>query len=306
MMSAVDKLELAAIGAQVTVPEASAYRSTTTRGTRRGDPRPTGDRLTELAAWWATVAGTAPPRRVEHLWLSRPSSVGPARADVVIRRFDAPRSIPEATAWGVAVADDAVDDGTDLVLLSIGPGGESEQQAGLVLAAHLLDIDPVEAMGWPVPGELSDADWIVQVAAIRDGLRAVRGIRDEPERLLDVLDSPALAAGTGLLLQAAARRTPILLDGPGAAACALLAHRIARATRSWWQATDAGASVLQDQVLADLRLTPLTRFGLKAEDGTGARIGLGLLETAVARALESADDDLTEEAPNPDDLNEVT
>jgi hypothetical protein len=209
MMSAVDNLQLATIGTQVNVPEPSAYRSATARGARRGDARPTGDRLTELAAWWATVAGTAPPRRVEQLWLPRPSSAGPARAEVLIRRFDAPRSIPEATAWGVSVANDAVDDGTDLILLSIGPDeqGEPDDSAWRVLAAHLLDIDPVEAMGWPVPGTLSDADWIAQVAAVRDGLRAVRGIRDEPDRLLEALDNPALAAGTGLLMQAAARRT---------------------------------------------------------------------------------------------------
>jgi nicotinate-nucleotide--dimethylbenzimidazole phosphoribosyltransferase len=238
---------------------------------------------------------------VEQLWLPRASAVGPARAEVLIRPFDGPREIPDAIAWGVSVADRAVDDGTDLLLLSIGSDGSDgpDSSAGSagstwsVLAAHLLDIDPVEAMGWPVPGELSDADWIAQVAALRDGLRGVRGIRDQPERLLEVLDSPALAAGTGLLLQASSRRTPALLDGPGATACGLLAHRVARATRNWWRPTDAGASQLHDRVLADLRLTPLTRFGLKAEDGTAARIGLALLETGITRAIETAADDLS-------------
>jgi hypothetical protein len=69
--------------------------------------------------------------------------------------------------------------------------------------------------------------------------------------------------------------------------------------------------VLQDLILDDLRLTPLTRFGLSAEDGTAARIGLGLLETAVARAIESADDDLDDEdldenGLNDDDLADMT
>jgi nicotinate-nucleotide--dimethylbenzimidazole phosphoribosyltransferase len=226
----------------------------------------------------------------------------------VIRRFDAPRSISDATDWGVAVADDAVDDGADLFLLSL-PLDEPDDPSQIkwqVLAAHLLDIDPVEALGWPVPGRLSDQDWIAQVAAIRDGLRPVRGIRDQPERLLEALDSPALAAGTGLLLEAAARRTPTLLDGPGATACALLAHRVARATRSWWQATDAGASVLHDRMLTDLRLDPLTKFALKGEDGTAARIGLGVLETAIARALEGEDDDPSDDELDENDLSDMT
>jgi nicotinate-nucleotide--dimethylbenzimidazole phosphoribosyltransferase len=220
----------------------------------------------------------------------------------VNRPFEAPGVIPDAIAWGVTAADAAADGGTDLILLSVGTAVPSWP----VLAAHLLDLDPVEAMGWPVAGGLSDADWIIRVAAIRDGLRAVRGIRDQPERLLEALDDPGLAAGTALLVQAAARRTPVLLDGPGAAACALLAHRVARATRSWSQPTDAGASVLHDRILEELRLTPLTRFALVAEDGTAARIGLGLLETAVARAIESADDDLADDDLSDEDLADMT
>jgi nicotinate-nucleotide--dimethylbenzimidazole phosphoribosyltransferase len=297
MMSDVDKLELATIGASIEVPQTSAYRSAGSRRARRYGLPPNAaptDRLTELAAWWATVAGTAPPRRVEQLWLSRPSSAGPAQAEVLIRRFDAPRSIPEALAWGITVADDTVDDGTDLVLLSI-PGdpsnGTDDDVSWQVLAAHLLAVDPVEALGWPKAAGLSDADWIVRVAAVRDGLRPLRGIAEQPEHLLDLLASPALAAGTGLLLQTAARRTPVLLDGPGAATCALLAYRIARAGQNWWRATDAEAGPLHQRVLSELRLTPLTNLGLRTEDGTAARIGLTLLETAIGRALEGTQTD---------------
>lgn len=288
MMSDVQERDLTVIGAEVAVPPAAGYGSR--RGNRQARPDPSGDRLTELAAWWASVAGTAPPRRVEQLWLPRPSPVAPARAEVVIRRFDAPEEIEDALDWGVAVADDAVDDGTDLILLSLTPQ-DREDVSWQVLAVHLLDIDLVEATGWPSADRVTDRQWVDRVASIRDGLRAVRGIRNQPEQLLTALGSPALAAGTALLLQAAARRTPALLDGPGAAACALLAHRVARAGRSWWQSTDAGAVGLHDRILTDLRLTPLTRFALPGEDGTAARIGLGLLETALSRAIQDADPD---------------
>ncbi len=299
MMSAVDKLELAKIGTQIEVPQASAYRSTGSRRARRYGLRTDrgagpGDRLSELSAWWATVAGTAPPRRVEQLWLSRPSSAGPARAEVLIRRFDAPDDVLEALSWGVSTADDAVDDGTDLVLLSV-PDDTPAAPRWPVLAAHLLGLDAVEAMGWPAVTGLGDARWVSEVAALRDGLRSVRGLQEQPELLLETLGSPALAAGTALLLQTAARRTPVLLDGPGAAACALLAHRVARAAANWWLAADAGLGPLTEKVQAELRLVPLTRLGLRAEDGTAARIGLELLETAVARAVSGAGDEPDDE-----------
>jgi hypothetical protein len=303
MMADVEKQELAAIGAQVEVPEAASYRSATARGARRNKTPGSAvtDRLTELSSWWATVAGTAPPRRVQALWPQQPAGTGPSRAQVLIRPFDAPEDVTEAIGWGVTVADGLVDDGTDLVLLSV-----PDQVSWAVLAAHLLDVDAVEAMGWPSAAGLSDVDWIFRVAAIRDGLRTVRGISGDPERLLTQIASPAIAAGTALVLRAAARRTPILLDGPGSAACALLAFRIARATRNWIQAGDGGAGALHDRVLAELRLVPLTRLGLRADDGTAARIGLGLLETALARAIQAPDDDLTDDGPLLDPDDELT
>ena len=93
------------------MPAAAAYGSRRARREQRAANGPDRDRLAGLATWWAGVAGTAPPRRVEQLWLSRPSAVGPAKAEVVIRRFDAPTSVEDAIGWAISAADDAVDDG---------------------------------------------------------------------------------------------------------------------------------------------------------------------------------------------------
>ena len=96
----------------------------------------------------------------------------------------------------------------------------SEPRARRVLAAELLGTDAVDALGWPVPVDdiIDDAQWMADVVALRDGLRAVKGLAGDPAALLDALGNARLAAATGLLLGAAARRTPAVLDGPGAAA----------------------------------------------------------------------------------------
>jgi nicotinate-nucleotide--dimethylbenzimidazole phosphoribosyltransferase len=210
-------------------------------------------------------------------------------------RFAAPTEARAALAWGVATADDAVDDGADLLLVTV-PDPSPDQVDTRVLGAHLLGLDPVRAVGWPEATGLDDDAWARRVAATRDGLRRVAGIRGDPDRLLEHLGNPALSAGTALLLQAAARRTPAVLDGPGAAACALLAVRAARPARTWWQAADLSGDPLHDLLLTDLRLEPLTRFGLTdpadlpGGDGTAARIALTLLEAALERAgTESAE-----------------
>ncbi|WP_285600788.1 nicotinate-nucleotide--dimethylbenzimidazole phosphoribosyltransferase [Kineosporia sp. NBRC 101731] len=286
--------ELNRIAALVTTPDGSSGGMRARP--RNGVPSPGGDRLDELTRWWAEVVGRQLPQRVEHFWLPHTGTAGPVRSQVVLHRFTAPREAQDAIDWGLATADDAVDDGTDLILLSI--PARPDDTAWQVAAAQVLGLDAVEAMGWPTPG-MSDRTWIERVTRIRDGLKAVHGNRKDPLRLLQLLEHRELLAGTGLLLQAAARRTPAIIDGPIATTCALLAARLAPAARSWWLAADSGGAVLTRRMLEELRLVAVTDLGLDDGDGTGARLTLQLLETAVLRAQER-NDDMEDDAPASD------
>ena len=73
---------------------------------------------------------------------------------------------------------------------------------------------------------LDDERWADRVAAIRDLTHPARRHEDDPVALLYSVGSPKLAALTGMLLRAAARRTPVLLDGAADCAAALCASRI--------------------------------------------------------------------------------
>jgi nicotinate-nucleotide--dimethylbenzimidazole phosphoribosyltransferase len=102
----------------------------------------------------------------------------------------------------------AIDGGADLLVLSV-----DDRVAAQVLAAHLIEVDAVEAIGWPAQAGLPDAVWSAEVIAVRDGLRRLAGLRVVPVPLLGALGSPVVAAATGALFQSAVRRTPVILDG---------------------------------------------------------------------------------------------
>ena len=204
----------------------------------------------------------------------------PTAARLEHHALDATAGLPDdvdaAIGWAVALVDAAVDAGTDLLLL-----GVPDPFPGRLVAAALMGLDPVEATGWPDEAGLDDESWMAEVAALRDGLVGLRPVRGEPLELLRALGHPGIAAGTAALLQAAARRTPVLLDGPGAATVALLARRAVRASRGWWQAGSGSGQNLHERSLTSLRLDPLVRLEVQREDGTGARLGLAVLEAAA-------------------------
>lgn len=314
-----DEVDLEAIAAEIRGTALDAETGARVRLDRVGLLTGLG-RLGDLAVWWAGVRGEAaagPARDVVRIVpAGRPAPhdpdphdhaphdhghLGPGHLDPghldpgrVATGSLAPGPLPRdpapvrtvvldppddhqgALAWGVATADALVDSGVDLLLVSA-----PDLVASRVLAAQLLGLDAVEANGWPTDTGIDDRTWMDQVTAIRDGLFRLRGLRPYPEEVLEVLGSPVLSAATALLLRSAARCTPALLDGSGAASAALLAQRLAPYARDWWQVGHLGDHPLHERCLDTLRLTALTRLGITLEDGTGALLGLTALDLAA-------------------------
>jgi NaMN:DMB phosphoribosyltransferase len=294
--------DLEAIGAQVSGTDLDAESGARVRLDRVGLLTGLG-RLGDLAVWWAGVRGEAaagPAHDVVRIVpAAGPAPVGDARgargagphpvtgplaqgnlprdpAPVRTVALAPPADHAGALAWGVATADTLVDSGADLLLISA-----PDLVPSRVLAAQLLGLDAVEANGWPTDTGIDDRTWMDQVTAIRDGLFRLRRLRPFPEEVLGALGSPMLTAATALLLRSAARRTPAILDGSGAAASALLAQRLAPYSRDWWQVGHLGDHPLHERCLDTLRLAALTRLGITLEDGTGALLGLTALDLAA-------------------------
>ncbi len=202
----------------------------------------------------------------------------------VARGSDPPDSDPpdseRAVAGGRAVADAEVDAGADLLVPGVIGIGNGTGAAALV--AGLTDSEPVAVVDRG-PGD--DAGWARQVGFVRAALLRARGCRHDPVALLDCCGGPAIAALTGLLAQAAQRRTPVVLDGAVAAVAGLLAERLVPGARAWWVAGTRSPEPAQKLALAQLGLIPLLDLSLRAEDGTGALLAVPLLAAAgsVAR-----------------------
>ena len=220
---------------------------------------------------------------------------GQAGADIAVLRVarsgameDGPvldeAAVDVALRQGWRLAEAAAEAGRDLlVLASIGVGTDAVAAA---VSAAVTGAEPVAVLPRVLrPGGIFDDEaWMTRCAAVRDALHR---IRQEPRGAKDILrelGGTDLAVAVGVLLGAASRRLPVLLDGPVGIAAGLIARDLASQARHWCLLPDAGGLALVSQGADVLGLTPVLELGLGLGEGANALAALPLLRTAVGLA----------------------
>ena len=193
-------------------------------------------------------------------------------------------AVEAALRQGWQLADSAAEDGRDLLVLA-SAGFGTDAAATAVMAATsgaepVVMLPRVSAPG----GRFDDNAWMVRCAAVRD---AMHRIRQEPRGAKDILGQlggPDFAVAIGALLGAAARRLPVLLDGPVGVAAALVSRDLGGQARHWCLLPDAGNLALVRQAADVLGLATVVDLKLGLGEGANALATLPLLNTAIALA----------------------
>lgn len=189
-----------------------------------------------------------------------------------------------AVRSGIAIADELIDAGTDLIVLADVGVGSTTAAAAVIGLLTRFDASAVigRASG------IDDAAWMRKCAAIRDAMRRARPLLADQVGLLGAAGGADLAVGAGLLLQSAARKTPVVLDGVVSAAAALVVQRVAFRSVDWWLAGHRSGDPAQHVALDRLSLEPLLDLGIGVGEGVGATTVVPLLRMAARLLAESA------------------
>lgn len=191
--------------------------------------------------------------------------------------------VERAIAVGRGLADEEVDAGADLLVPgSLGVGATT---AAATLVAALTGTEPVAVIGRG--SGIDDTAWMHKAAAVRDALRRVRPHGRAPLELLRVAGGADLAALTGFCVQAALRRTPVLLDGLVVGAAALLADELAPGARAWWRVAQRSPEPAMTVATQHLDLQPLLDLDLRIGDGTGGAAVVPLVAMAARLLAET-------------------
>jgi len=185
---------------------------------------------------------------------------------------------------GRALVDDEVDAGADLLVPgAIGVGATTPAS---VLVAAITGAEPVAVVGRG--SGIDDETWMRKAAAIRDALRRARPHARDPLALLRIAGGADLAVLAGFLVQAAVRRTPVLLDGLVPVAAALVADELAPGARDWWLLAQRSPEPALGLAAEHLELTPLLDLQMRLDDGSGAVAAVPLLAMAARLLAETA------------------
>ncbi|MFJ6152751.1 nicotinate-nucleotide--dimethylbenzimidazole phosphoribosyltransferase [Micromonospora profundi] len=182
-----------------------------------------------------------------------------------------------AVCTGIRIADELIDAGAGILLT--GDMGIGNTTPAAALIAAFTGVDPADSTGRGTG--VDDPTYARKVAVVRAALALHEPDPADPLGVLAAVGGLEHAALTGLILGAAARRTPVLLDGVIAVSAALAAAAFAPnavfAMVAGHRSAEPGATV----ALRSLGLDPLIDLGLRLGEGTGALLALPVVTGAV-------------------------
>jgi nicotinate-nucleotide--dimethylbenzimidazole phosphoribosyltransferase len=185
---------------------------------------------------------------------------------------------------GIGLAAELTAEGAGL--LGVGDMGIGNTTAASALTAVFTGQAPAHVTGRGTG--IDDARLQLKVDAIE---RALRTNRPDPADALGVLAKVGgfeIAGLAGVMLGAAARCVPVLLDGFITGAAALAAVGLCPAVRDYLVASHRSVEPGHEAVLARLRLRPLLDLEMRLGEGTGAVLAMNLAEAALRVLREMA------------------
>jgi nicotinate-nucleotide--dimethylbenzimidazole phosphoribosyltransferase len=194
----------------------------------------------------------------------------------------------EETTASLDLGDDlaatVIDAQADIVI----PGdmGIGNTTPATTLICILTSTDPASAVGRGTG--IDDATLTRKAAAISLAIDRGRAFSHEPLGLLAAVGSPDIAAMTGLVLGAARRGVPVILDGIVSCAAALVARQMDPAVVAWMTAGHLSTEPAARVALASLGLVPVVDLQLRLGEGTGALLALNALNAAAVTLAEMA------------------
>jgi nicotinate-nucleotide--dimethylbenzimidazole phosphoribosyltransferase len=128
---------------------------------------------------------------------------------------------------------------------------------------------------------IDDGQLAHKIRVIEQALAVNKPDPDDPLDVLAKVGGFEIGGLAGVILQAAASTIPVVIDGFISTAAALIAVKLAPQVRDYLIAAHISAESGHAALLQYLELEPLLNLNMRLGEGTGAALGISLVEIAV-------------------------
>jgi nicotinate-nucleotide--dimethylbenzimidazole phosphoribosyltransferase len=190
----------------------------------------------------------------------------------------------QAVEYGIALAGELAEAG--IGLLAVGDMGIANTTAASALTAAFLAQPPEQVTG---RGTGVDDDRLLRkVRAVEQALAVNRPNAADAVDVVAKVGGFEIAGLAGVILGAAARKVPVMLDGFITGAAALIAVGLCPAVRDYLIAAHRSVEPGHAFILRQLGLRPLLDLDMRLGEGTGAVLAMNLLEASLRLLHEMA------------------
>ncbi len=195
-----------------------------------------------------------------------------------------PQEAEAALEVGIGVAADLADRGADLI--ATGDMGIGNTTPSAAILAAFTGRAPEEVVGRGTG--VDDMRLAAKVEAVRRGLRVNRPDASDALDVLHKVGGLEIAGLAGVILGAALRRVPVVIDGFISGAAALVATRLVPAARPYIVPSHLSEEPGHRILLEELGLEAPLRLHMRLGEGTGAILAFSLVEAACKALAQMA------------------
>jgi nicotinate-nucleotide--dimethylbenzimidazole phosphoribosyltransferase len=182
-----------------------------------------------------------------------------------------------AVETGIEIVEREAEKGIDIV--GTGDMGIANTTPSSAIASVFTGA-PVEAVTGRGTG-IDDKRLVHKIRVIEKALEVNSPRPDDPLGVLAKVGGFEIGGLTGVILGAASRRIPVVIDGFISGASALIAVALAPKVKEYLIAAHCSAEPGHKIVLSHLGLKPLLSLDMRLGEGTGAALGISLIEAAT-------------------------
>jgi nicotinate-nucleotide--dimethylbenzimidazole phosphoribosyltransferase len=185
---------------------------------------------------------------------------------------------------GIDIIEEEVAKGLDIVGTGEMGIGNTTASSAILAAMSGLPVDEITGRGTGI----DNTQLAGKIATIEKALKANKPDPKDPVDVLSKVGGFEIGGLAGVILAAASKRIPVVIDGFISGAAALIAAGLSPQVKDYYIASHRSVEPGHNLLLDYLGLSPLVDLNMRLGEGTGAAIGIFIAEASVKLLNEMA------------------